>query len=105
MLYAFRSGDADMRSVWLCSRNDAIGNIAVMVAAAGVFGTGQAWPDLVVAAIMGTLALTSGVSVMRHARSDLKSVESAPAMGAGKAGVRFSAGSHSHENNDRAVGP
>ncbi|GAA3962823.1 cation transporter [Allohahella marinimesophila] len=80
MLYAFRSGDADMRSVWLCSRNDAIGNVAVMVAAAGVFGTGQAWPDLVVAGIMGTLALTSGASVMRHARSDLRSVAPEPAV-------------------------
>lgn len=71
MLFRFRSGDSDMRSVWLCSRNDAIGNVAVMIAALGVFGTGTAWPDLVVAAIMGTLAITAGVSVVRHARSDI----------------------------------
>lgn len=71
MLFKFREGDSDMRSVWLCSRNDAIGNIAVMVAALGVFGTGTAWPDLVVAAIMGTLAVTAGISVVRHARSDI----------------------------------
>ncbi|WP_273207512.1 cation transporter [Marinobacter subterrani] len=71
MLFRFRDGDSDMRSVWLCSRNDAISNIAVMVAALGVFGTGTAWPDLVVAAIMGTLAITAGVSVMRHARNDI----------------------------------
>ncbi len=71
MLFRFREGDSDMRSVWLCSRNDAIGNIAVMVAALGVFGTGTAWPDLIVAAIMGTLAITAGTSVMRHARSDI----------------------------------
>lgn len=71
MLYAFRSGDADMRSVWLCSRNDAIGNVAVMIAAAGVFGTGQSWPDLAVALIMGSLALTAGVSVVRHAYRDM----------------------------------
>ncbi|WP_416396555.1 cation transporter [Allohahella sp. A8] len=83
MLYAFRSGDADMRSVWLCSRNDALSNIAVMVAAAGVFGTGQAWPDLVVAGIMGMLALTSGVSVMRHAKRDLSSVTLASVSGQG----------------------
>ncbi len=70
-LFRFRSGDADMRSVWLCSRNDAISNIAVMVAAAGVFGTGSAWPDLIVAGIMGTLAITAGISVVRHARSDV----------------------------------
>ena len=71
LLFRFREGDSDMRSVWLCSRNDAISNIAVMVAALGVFGTGTAWPDLIVAAIMGTLAITAGISVVRHARSDI----------------------------------
>ncbi len=71
MLFRFRDGDSDMRSVWLCSRNDAIGNMAVMAAALGVFGTGSAWPDLIVAAIMGTLAVTAGVSVVRHARADI----------------------------------
>ncbi|KAE8545635.1 cation diffusion facilitator family transporter [Marinobacter nauticus] len=71
MLFRFREGDSDMRSVWLCSRNDAIGNMAVMAAALGVFGTGSAWPDLIVAAIMGTLAVTAGVSVVRHARADI----------------------------------
>lgn len=71
VLYRFREGDSDMRSVWLCSRNDAIGNLAVMAAALGVFGTGSAWPDLAVAAIMGTLAVTAGISVIRHARSDM----------------------------------
>lgn len=71
MLYAFRDGDANMRSVWLCSRNDAIGNVLVMLAAAGVFGTGSAWPDLVVALFMGGVALFSGISVMRHARLEL----------------------------------
>lgn len=71
MLFRFRSGDSDMRSVWLCSRNDAIGNVAVMAAALGVFGTGTAWPDLAVAGIMGTLAITAGISVVGHARSDI----------------------------------
>ncbi|MDO6443028.1 cation transporter [Marinobacter sp. 2_MG-2023] len=71
MLFRFRSGDSDMRSVWLCSRNDAISNIAVMAAALGVFGTARAWPDLIVAAIMGTLAITAGISVVRHARVDI----------------------------------
>ncbi len=71
MLFRFRDGDSDMRSVWLCSRNDAISNIAVMGAALGVFGTGTAWPDLAVAAVMGSLAVTAGVSVVRHARRDI----------------------------------
>ena len=71
MLYAFRNGDANMRSVWLCSRNDAIGNIAVMLAAVGVFGTGSGWPDLAVALLMGGLAVSSGVSVIRHAHKEL----------------------------------
>lgn len=71
MLYAFREGDANMRSVWLCSRNDAIGNVAVMLAALGVFGTGTAWPDLAVAAVMAALALSGGWSVLRQARGEL----------------------------------
>ena len=71
ILYRFRSGDSNMRSVWICTRNDALGNVAVMVAALGVFGTGSAWPDLAVAAIMGTLALTGAATVLRHARREL----------------------------------
>ena len=55
LLYAYRHGDADMRSVWLCTRNDAIGNLAVLLAAAGVFGTASAWPDLLVATSMALL--------------------------------------------------
>jgi Co/Zn/Cd efflux system component len=74
MLYRFRAGDANMRSVWICSRNDALGNIAVMLAALGVFGTGSPWPDLLVAAGMGLLALTGSWTVLRHARSELRSV-------------------------------
>lgn len=72
MLYAFREGDSNMRSVWLCSRNDALGNIAVMIAAAGVFGTGSGWPDFIVALIMAGLALTAGYSVARQARQELR---------------------------------
>jgi len=71
MLYAFREGDANMRSVWLCSRNDAIGNVAVFLAALGVFGTGSAWPDLLVASLMAALALHGGWSVLRQARGEL----------------------------------
>jgi Co/Zn/Cd efflux system component len=72
MLYAYREGDANMRSVWLCSRNDAIGNIAVMLAALGVLGTSSAWPDLLVAGGMAALALSGGVSVVKQAMSELK---------------------------------
>src|SRR5690606_1572828 len=52
LLYRYRAGDSNMRSIWLCSRNDAIGNIAVIIAAAGVFATSSRWPDLIVAAII-----------------------------------------------------
>ncbi|WP_417513188.1 cation transporter [Marinobacter sp.] len=82
MLFRFRSGDSDMRSVWLCSRNDAISNLAVMAAALGVFGTASAWPDLIVAAIMGTLAITAGISVVRHARQDIHNAKQNSATGA-----------------------
>ena len=71
MLYRYRAGDANMRSVWICSRNDALGNVAVMLAALGVFGTGSAWPDLLVAAVMGALALTGSWAVVRQARTEL----------------------------------
>ena len=74
MLYAFREGDANMRSVWLCTRNDAIGNLAVMAAALGVFGTGSAWPDLAVAGLMATLALHGGWQVLRQARQEMNAV-------------------------------
>jgi Co/Zn/Cd efflux system component len=73
VLYRHRSGDANMRSVWLCSRNDAIGNLAVGLAAVGVFGTGTSWPDLLVAALMASLALTGSAAVMRQARMELRS--------------------------------
>lgn len=72
MLYRFRAGDANMRSVWICSRNDAIGNVAVVLAAAGVFGTGTAWPDLIVAALMATLGLWGGFQIIGQARSELR---------------------------------
>ena len=73
LLYRFRTGDANMRSVWICSRNDAIGNMAVMVAALGVFRTGSAWPDLLVAGIMAALAISGGAQIVRHARDELRS--------------------------------
>jgi len=72
LLLGFRDGDANMRSVWLCSRNDALGNITVMAAAAGVFATDAGWPDLAVAAVMATLALTSSWQVIHHATAELR---------------------------------
>jgi Co/Zn/Cd efflux system component len=71
LLYRFREGDANMRSVWLCTRNDVIANILVLVAAAGVYGTATVWPDVAVAAILAVLGLTAGSSVIRHARAEL----------------------------------
>lgn len=73
MLYRFRDGDSNMQSVWICSRNDAIANIAVVAAAFGVFGTGTAWPDLIVAAIMATIGISGGIKIMRLALAELAS--------------------------------
>ncbi|MBZ5755789.1 cation transporter [Pseudomonas sp. S5(2021)] len=72
LLYAYREGDSNMRSVWLCSRNDALGNLAVMLAALGVFGTGSGWPDLIVAALMALLSISAAVQIIRHARQELR---------------------------------
>lgn len=71
LLYAYRKGDSNMRSVWLCTRNDVIGNIAVIFAAIGVFGTSSAWPDLIVAIIMASLALHSSWTVINDAKTEL----------------------------------
>jgi Co/Zn/Cd efflux system component len=70
LLLRYKDGDANVRSVWLCSRNDAIGNVAVMLAAAGVWGTSAAWPDLVVAAIMAGLFLFSSLQIIRQSRAE-----------------------------------
>lgn len=72
MLYRYRDGDANMQSVWLCSRNDAIVNVAILLAAAGVLGTGTRWPDLVVAAVVSGLAITSARVVIRQARAEIR---------------------------------
>ena len=79
LLYAYRDGDANMRSVWLCTRNDAIGNVAVMLAALGVFGSGRGWPDFVVAGMMSCLGLSAARSVLAHARAELASAKSGQA--------------------------
>lgn len=72
MLYRYRSGDSNMRSIWLCSRNDAIGNIAVMMAASGVFITATGWPDIAVAAIIAGLNITAAFQVFHQARAELR---------------------------------
>jgi Co/Zn/Cd efflux system component len=73
LLYAYRGGDANMRSVWVCSRNDVLGNLAVLLAALGVFGTGTGWPDIIVATVMAVLALQGATLVVRHAMEELRS--------------------------------
>ena len=79
ILWRHREGDANRRSVWICSRNDAIGNVAVVAAALGVFGTGTAWPDLVVAAILAALGLSGGWQIIRQALAELRSVRASAA--------------------------
>ncbi len=71
-LLKYRGGDANVRSVWLCSRNDAIGNVAVILAASGVWASGTAWPDLIVAGIMASLFLWSSAQIVRQALAELR---------------------------------
>ncbi len=71
LLYRYREGNANMRAVWLCTRNDAIGNIAVILAAIGVLGTHTAWPDWLVALLMASLAIHSGMLVLRQAHAEI----------------------------------
>ncbi len=73
LLWRHRGGDANMRSAWICTRNDVLGNLAVLLAAAGVFGTGTGWPDIVVAAVMAALALQGAAMVLRQAWKELRS--------------------------------
>ena len=73
LLWAYREGDSNMRSAWICTRNDVLGNLAVLLAALGVFGTGTGWPDIAVAAIMARLALQGAWLVIGHSWSELRS--------------------------------
>lgn len=73
LLWAYRAGDANMRSVWVCSRNDVLGNLAVLLAALGVLGTGTGWPDVIVAAVMAALAIQGAFVVVQHALRELTS--------------------------------
>ena len=72
LLWAYREGDSNMRSAWVCTRNDVLGNLAVLLAALGVFGTGTGWPDIAVAAIMAALALQGAWTVIGHSWSELR---------------------------------
>lgn len=79
LLFLHRHGDANRQSVWLCSRNDAIANVAVVLAALGVFGTGTGWPDIVVAAVMAMLSLSAAVRIIRAAGAELRTIPAADA--------------------------
>src|SRR3954468_2011404 len=72
LLWAYREGDANMRSAWICTRNDVLGNLAVLLAVLGVFGTGMGWPDFIVAAIMAALALQGAAVVIRQSLGELR---------------------------------
>jgi Co/Zn/Cd efflux system component len=72
LLWAYRGGDANMRSAWICTRNDVLGNLAVLSAALGVFGTGTGWPDVIVAAIMAVLSIQGSWVVIRKAWGELR---------------------------------
>jgi Co/Zn/Cd efflux system component len=71
LLVKFKDGDANVRSVWICSRNDAIGNIMVMLAASGVWASGTGWPDLIVASVMASLFLWGSVTIIRQASAEI----------------------------------
>lgn len=79
LLMAYKDGDANVRSVWLCSRNDAIGNVAVMLAALGVWGTASGWPDLIVAGVMAALFVSSSQQIIRQALKERRAAALATA--------------------------
>ena len=89
LLAAYKDGDANVRSVWLCSRNDAVGNVAVMIAALGVWGTATGWPDLIVAGIMAGLFLSSAVQILRQALAEWR-------------GDKTPSGGHTHDQGQVA---
>ncbi len=73
LVFRFSKGDSNLRSVWICSRNDALANLGVILAASGVFALGSGWPDIAVAFLIASLALWGSFQVITHARRDLKS--------------------------------
>ncbi|MBT6885155.1 MAG: cation transporter, partial [Rhodospirillaceae bacterium] len=78
VLFRFRAGDSNRRSVWLCTRNDAISNVAVIVAGGAVFATNSGWPDALVGVAMGALALYSAYQIIAQARQELNTASAAP---------------------------
>ena len=76
ILLKWRDGDSNVRSVWLCSRNDAIGNVGVILASFAVAFTGSAWPDLIVAGLMAAIFLQSAASITIQARTELRQADS-----------------------------
>ncbi|HEX7034288.1 MAG TPA: cation transporter [Pseudomonadales bacterium] len=84
LLFSHRNGDSNRQSIWLCSRNDAIGNLAVIAAAGGVFASGTAWPDLAVAGVIAALNVSAAVHVVRLARAELRLDRPAPLAEAGR---------------------
>lgn len=79
LLMRYKDGDANVRSVWLCSRNDAVGNVAVMAAAGAVWATSSGWPDLIVAAAMAGLFLNSSFLILRQAWQEVRGSDRASA--------------------------
>jgi Co/Zn/Cd efflux system component len=79
LLWGCRGGDANMRSAWICTRNDVLGNLAVLLAALGVFGSGTGWPDVIVAAIMAALALQGAITVVQQSLKELRQPLAVPA--------------------------
>lgn len=102
MLYRFREGESDRQSVWICSRNDAIANVAVVGAAFGVFGTGTAWPDLIVAAIMATISISGGAKIVRLAWGELSTEAGLPKLIREGTGRIMSAWPRPEENHGSA---
>ena len=83
LLVSFRRGDSNMRSVWICSRNDVLGNVAVLLAASGVFATRTGWPDIVVALGMAALALWGATQIVSQALGELRRAERSPSRSSG----------------------
>ena len=106
LLMSYKDGDANVRSVWLCSRNDAIGNVIVMIAALGVWGTATAWPDLVVAGIMAGLFLNSSIQILTQSYREWRAGEaiSLSSSCCGPAGASCEAGhDHAHGHHHSHV--
>ena len=88
LLWRHRADDINMRSVWLCSRNDIIANVSVLIAAAGVWATESAWPDIIIGTALAVLFFRSSVQVIRDGLQALRAappIASAAAMSLGVA--------------------